>query len=61
MPAKGRKVISPTAALYPDRSWFETRSFAALLTMRRRSILILRRREAPSRRMEATGFEESAQ
>jgi hypothetical protein len=32
-------------------SWFETRGVAALLTMRVRETLILRRREAPSRRM----------
>jgi hypothetical protein len=35
---------------YPMASWFETRGVAALLTMRVRD-LILRRREAPSRRM----------
>ena len=37
----------------PRAAWFETRSFAALLTMRV-SDLILRRRKAPSRRMKAT-------
>src|SRR5882724_11340307 len=35
---------------YPMASWFETRGVAALLTMRVQD-LILRRREAPSRRM----------
>jgi hypothetical protein len=44
---------------YPAATWFETRGVAALLTMRVRHLiravvmqdLILKRREAPSRRM----------
>jgi hypothetical protein len=39
-------------------SWFETRGVAALLTMRV-SDLILRRRKAPSRRMQATALSTS--
>jgi len=41
---------------YPVASWFETRGGAALLTMRIKD-LILRRREALSRRMKPLNLE----
>src|SRR6202047_3884355 len=44
-------ICGPDSAMLPTASWFETRGVAALLTMRVQD-LILRRREAPSRRMQ---------